>query len=53
VHRRKGEIVAVPDTYDHPYRDFFEWGIPLQAVLSAVVQRLVSHGMVGEFVLIH
>jgi hypothetical protein len=21
---------------DHPYRDFFEWGIPLQAVLFAI-----------------
>ena len=38
---------------DHPYRDFFEWGIPLQAAFSAAVQRLVGYRMVGEFVLIH
>ncbi len=35
---------------DHPYRDFFEWGIPLQAVLSAAVQRVFGYRMLGEFV---
>lgn len=24
---------------DHPYRDVFEWGVPLQAALSHVTQR--------------
>jgi hypothetical protein len=38
---------------DHPYRDFFEWGIPLPVALSAAAQRLVGYRMVGEFVLIH
>src|SRR5512132_1545493 len=35
---------------DHPYRDFFEWGIPLQALLSAAVQRGFGYRMLGEFV---
>src|SRR5689334_7383108 len=35
---------------DHPYRDFFEWGIPLQALLSAAVQWLVGYRLIGEFV---
>jgi hypothetical protein len=35
---------------DHPYRDFFEWGIPLQALLSAAVQRVFGYRMLGEFV---
>jgi hypothetical protein len=38
---------------DHPYRDFFEWGIPLQAVLSAVMQSIVGYRMIGEFILLH
>ena len=38
---------------DHPYRDFFEWGVPLQAALSAAMQWLVGYRMGGEFVLIH
>jgi hypothetical protein len=38
---------------DHPYRDFFEWGIPLPVALSAATQRLVGYRMIGEFVLIH
>jgi hypothetical protein len=38
---------------DHPYRDFFEWGVPLQAALSAVMQWLVGYRIGGEFVLIH
>lgn len=38
---------------EHPYRDFFEWGVPLQAALSAGVQWIVGNRMVGEFVLIH
>ena len=38
---------------EHPYRDFFEWGVPLQAALSAAVQWIVGNRMVGEFVLIH
>ena len=38
---------------DHPYRDFFEWGIPLQAVLSAVAQRVLGYRMFTEFVVVH
>ena len=38
---------------DHPYRDFFEWGVPLQAMLSAAMQWIVGYRMGGEFVLIH
>jgi hypothetical protein len=34
---------------DHPYRDFFEWGVPLQAVLSAAGQWLAGYRLIGEF----
>jgi hypothetical protein len=34
---------------DHPYRDFFEWGVPLQAALSAAGQWLVGYRLIGEF----
>jgi len=34
---------------DHPYRDFFEWGLPLQAVVSAAAQILTGHRLIGEF----
>ncbi|OFW51109.1 MAG: hypothetical protein A3G77_15915 [Acidobacteria bacterium RIFCSPLOWO2_12_FULL_68_19] len=34
---------------DHPYRDFFEWGIPLQALVSLAAQTLVGNRLVGEF----
>ena len=34
---------------DHPYRDFFEWGVPLQVVVSAVAQVLVGHRLIGEY----
>ena len=37
---------------DHPYRDFFEWGAPLGAYLSAGLQWLVGYRLIGEF-LIH
>ena len=36
---------------DHPYRDFFEWGVPLSAYLSAGMQRLVGYRLIGEFLL--
>ena len=36
---------------DHPYRDFFDWGIPLQAMLSAIMQWLVGYRLIGEFAL--
>jgi hypothetical protein len=36
---------------DHPYRDFFEWGVPLQAAASAVAQVVSGHRMLGEFAL--
>lgn len=35
---------------DHPYRDFFEVGIPLAAYLAAAVQLLSGHRLIGEFV---
>lgn len=36
---------------DHPYRDFFEWGLPAGAYLSAAMQWLVGYRLIGEFVL--
>jgi len=36
---------------EHPYRDFFEWGIPLQAYLSLAAQYLSGQRLIGEFVL--
>ena len=36
---------------DHPYRDFFDWGVPLQAALSATMQWLVGYRLIGEFAL--
>jgi len=35
---------------DHPYRDFFEWGVPLQAALSYLTQLLFGHRLLGEFI---
>lgn len=35
---------------DHPYRDFFEWGVPLQAALSSLFQVVFRHRLLGEFV---
>lgn len=37
---------------DHPYRDFYEWGVPLQALVSAAAQVLVGHRAIGEM-LVH
>jgi hypothetical protein len=34
---------------DHPYRDFYEWGVPLQAAISALAQWLVGYRLIGEF----
>ena len=34
---------------DHPYREFFEWGAPLAAYLSAGMQLLVGYRLIGEF----
>ncbi|HXE80914.1 MAG TPA: hypothetical protein VNK41_09200 [Vicinamibacterales bacterium] len=36
---------------DRPYRDFFEWGAPLPAYLSASAQVLAGHRLIGEFAL--
>jgi hypothetical protein len=36
---------------DHPYRDFFEWGIPGQMVVSAAAQWLAGYRLIGEFAL--
>ena len=36
---------------DRPYRDFFEWGAPLSAYLSAGAQLLVGYRLIGEFLL--
>jgi hypothetical protein len=38
---------------DHPYRDFYEWGVPLQAMLSEAAQWIVGDRMAGEFILLH
>lgn len=35
---------------DHPYRDFFDWGLPMQAVVSVVGQLASGHRLIGEFV---
>jgi hypothetical protein len=34
---------------DHPYRDFFEWGAPLQAVVSLIGQLASGNRLIGEF----
>lgn len=34
---------------EHPYRDFFEWGVPLQAYLSAAGQLVAGGRLIGEF----
>jgi hypothetical protein len=36
---------------DHPYRDFFEWGMPLQVVMTAAGQALAGKRLIAEFVL--
>src|SRR5262245_9621797 len=36
---------------DRPYRDFFEWGAPLAAYLSAGAQLLVGYRLIGEYLL--
>jgi hypothetical protein len=36
---------------DHPYRDFFEWGAPLAAYLSAGAPLLVGSRLIGEFLI--
>jgi len=34
---------------DHPHRDFFEWGMPLQMMTSVVGQVISGHRLIGEF----
>jgi hypothetical protein len=34
---------------DHPYRDFFEWGIPLQVGVSALAQIVLGPRLLSEF----
>ena len=34
---------------DHPYQDFFEWGAPLQAVVSMCAQVIAGNRLIGEF----
>lgn len=36
---------------DHPYRDFFEWGVPLQAFVSLGAQVASGNRLIGEFAL--
>ena len=36
---------------EHPYRDFFEWGVPLQAALSTLMQRVLGYRLLSEFLL--
>lgn len=33
---------------DHPYRDFFEWGIPLQVFVSLCAQVFAGDRLIGE-----
>jgi hypothetical protein len=33
---------------DHPYRDFFEWGVPLHAYVSAAAQWAVGYRFIGD-----
>jgi 4-amino-4-deoxy-L-arabinose transferase-like glycosyltransferase len=35
---------------DHPYRDFYEWGVPLQAYVSALGQTVFGYRILSEFV---
>ena len=35
---------------DHPYRDLYEWGVPLQAYVSALGQLVFGYRLLGEFV---
>jgi hypothetical protein len=35
---------------DHPYRDFFDWGLPMQAAVSLLAQLASGHRLIGEFV---
>lgn len=34
---------------DHPYRDFFEWGVPLHTAISACGQLISGNRLIGEF----
>jgi hypothetical protein len=34
---------------DLPYRDFYDWGVPLTGVLSALAQIVVGYRLIGEF----
>ena len=36
---------------DRPYRDFYQWGSPLSAYLSAGMQWLVGYRLIGEFLI--
>ena len=36
---------------EHPYRDFFEWGVLLQAALSTLMQRVLGYRLLSEFLL--
>lgn len=49
-------LVSMPEATailagDRPYRDFFEWGAPLAAYLSAGAQLIVGYRLIGEFLL--
>ncbi len=44
------EAVAILEG-DHPYRDFFDWGAPLAAYLSAAMQLVVGYRLIGEFLM--
>ena len=35
---------------DHPYRELYEWGVPLQAYVSALGQFVFGYRLLGEFV---
>jgi 4-amino-4-deoxy-L-arabinose transferase-like glycosyltransferase len=49
-------LVSLPEATailagDRPYRDFFQWGAPLAAYLSAGAQLVVGYRLIGEFLL--
>ena len=35
---------------DHPYRELYEWGVPLQAYVSALGQLVFGNRLLSEFV---
>jgi hypothetical protein len=36
---------------DHPYRDFYEWGIPTPVAGFGGMQRLIGNRLIGDYLL--